>query len=460
MKIEGTVTKGGVAVQGAKVSLFRQGLRQTLVNGSITQLDTGVDTYIAPWHARTLVTSLTGPNSRVIAISGVLTDLKITLDAQPGEGRSYTFVMYLNGNPTNMSVTISGTNTTGEDITHSIQVVTGDILYLKSTPSGTPAAARIRNSLVFLSTSNTDFIMGAGNTLSGTATINIPIDGGGTSSGMGAMMISAIAGTLQNFRVKLGTAPGTGLTRTITIYNQSGASTIVVTISDANTTGTDLVHTLAVAAGDQLYVKSEVSASLAASEVYFTIEFVSSVASQYTIGGSCSSNLSGTSTQYMYTDSTTTQSSDQHFFEQRYTKDLTIKKMYVGLSVAPGSGGSGKKRTFTLMKNGVATALTVDVLETATDANVVADVTIAEGDLLELEMIPTSSPAAALGRWGFLVVTSSTELIEAQLTDSSGNYSFTSLADIEHGYHTTVEFEDGNGKYNAKSLPFLDPVAE
>ena len=463
MKISGTVTKGGVAVQGAKVSLFRQGLRQTLFGGSHTQLNTGVDTFFSPWHQNTAQTTNGGTYKRSVSKQGVLTDLKITLDAQPGGGKSYTFVLYQNNNPTSMSVTISGTDTTGEDITHSVQVDNGDILQFVCTPSGTPAAARVRNSIVFFSTPDDEFSVSAGNgSISGTATIYLSLDSSGTSSGLGSAIKCPLAGTLKNFYINLSVAPGTGLTRTFTVmYGTAGAtaSDLVITISDSSTSGSDTAHTLAVVPGDVLRIKSEVSGSLAASDVLTRLTFVSSVSGRYWIGGSTPSNLSTTDTEYFKPTAGSTATA-QYLSEQRFTKDITIKNMYVEVSAAPGTGGSGKKRTFTLMQNGNPTALTFDILETATTNNITTDVVCAEGDLFELQSVPTSSPAAATSRYGFMVSTSSTELIEAQLTDASGDYSFTSLTDIEHGYHTTVEFGDGNGKYNAKSLPFLDPVAE
>jgi hypothetical protein len=73
----------------------------------------------------------------------------------------------------------------------------------------------------------------------------------------------------------------------------------------------------------------------------------------------------------------------------------TFANLIVNLDGAPGTGGSGKGWTFTLRKNGVDTALTVTIMETATTArDITNSVTVAAGDLMSLIGVPISSPAS------------------------------------------------------------------
>jgi hypothetical protein len=81
----------------------------------------------------------------------------------------------------------------------------------------------------------------------------------------------------------------------------------------------------------------------------------------------------------------------------------TFSNLIVNLDGAPGTLGSGKGWTFTLRKNGVDTALTVTIMETATTArDIVNTVTVAAGDLLTLGGVAISSPASP-GSQGMLM---------------------------------------------------------
>lgn len=59
----------------------------------------------------------------------------------PGVGKSWTFRVRKNDADTKLAVTISGTDTTGNDTTHILSVKDDDYLDIVSEPSGTPAAA-------------------------------------------------------------------------------------------------------------------------------------------------------------------------------------------------------------------------------------------------------------------------------------------------------------------------------
>lgn len=48
-------------------------------------------------------------------------------------------------------------------------------------------------------------------------------------------------------------------------------------------------------------------------------------------------------------------------------------------------------------------------------------------------------------------------LVDTQLTDSSGFYIFEGLNGASI-YHAVAEFDDSPDLYNAKSLPFLEPI--
>src|SRR5581483_2194822 len=85
-----------------------------------------------------------GPNQCVMPTAGTI-DQFYVLDAtgQPGTGKSYTLTMMQNGASTTLSAAISGTNTTGSDLAHSLTIAVGDRLSIASVPSGTPGSHRL-----------------------------------------------------------------------------------------------------------------------------------------------------------------------------------------------------------------------------------------------------------------------------------------------------------------------------
>jgi hypothetical protein len=63
-------------------------------------------------------------------------------------------------------------------------------------------------------------------------------------------MPMAFAGTIKNFYVNLGSAPGVGKTLTITFRKNGVDQAVTVSISDANTSASDTTHSFSFAAGD------------------------------------------------------------------------------------------------------------------------------------------------------------------------------------------------------------------
>ena len=70
--------------------------------------------------------------------AGEWDELEIFVDVAPGAGKSWTFIWWQNGSPTGMSVTISGTATSGRYSGAAIRVSARDTVLLQIVPSGTP----------------------------------------------------------------------------------------------------------------------------------------------------------------------------------------------------------------------------------------------------------------------------------------------------------------------------------
>lgn len=78
---------------------------------------------------------------RLINNSGYLRNLYCDVETAPGVGNSWTFTVYVGATPTALSVTISGTATTGSNTSNTLTVDAFDKISLRVTSTGSPAPA-------------------------------------------------------------------------------------------------------------------------------------------------------------------------------------------------------------------------------------------------------------------------------------------------------------------------------
>lgn len=82
--------------------------------------------------------------SRVIPFACVISDLVIEVSAAPGASETFTFTLRKNGADTGLTVVISDTDTTAEELATSISFAKGDTWNLKVVGSGSAASAIIQ----------------------------------------------------------------------------------------------------------------------------------------------------------------------------------------------------------------------------------------------------------------------------------------------------------------------------
>jgi len=75
------------------------------------------------------------------ATAGTFSNLVIKLGTAPGGAASRTYVVRKNGVDTALSVVITGSETTGRDVTNSVTVAPGDLLSMSTTPAGSPSSS-------------------------------------------------------------------------------------------------------------------------------------------------------------------------------------------------------------------------------------------------------------------------------------------------------------------------------
>ena len=206
----------------------------------------------------------------VCPAAGTLRNFKVNLATAPGTGKSWTFTIRKNGVDTGLTLTISDTNTTSKDTTHSVSVAAGDLIIMSVVPSGTPtAAANAQWTVEFEGNTSSQNII-AGGTSSGTPSatnINgtcpacgddiIDITGGLTNELTFACLIPH-ATTIKALYIDLRTAPGSGKSWKFHLRkNGSKEATSEVTISNTATTGNVTGLSISLAAGDYITIAWE-----------------------------------------------------------------------------------------------------------------------------------------------------------------------------------------------------------
>ncbi len=197
--------------------------------------------------------------------------------------------------------------------------------------------------------------------------------------------IISAAGIISDLRVVLLTAPGSGTTRRFTVYKNGASTSVVVTIADTTTSGADTSNTISVSAGDyvQLYAEETVG-SPAATYLKFTVDWTPTTNGEHILAGCIeATNISNTD------DISLAGSANATGGEYRIPMPSggTITDLQVRLSAANVGIGS---RTFTLYKNGVATALTCTINSGNTGSDTSNSVSVSDGDTIHLHCTKSS----------------------------------------------------------------------
>jgi len=182
----------------------------------------------------------TSPRDQAIAAAGTLKNLYIKLNAAPGAGDSFKFTVTLNGADTALTCTISGAvDTIGHDTTHTVAVVPGDTVGLKSEPIGTPTARNVQWGTTFLADTDKESIFLGDAPLVETAVRYVPLANGnaGSTTTEDAVDQPIQECSLSDLYMKLGFAPGPSKSWAFMLRKNNADTAITFTISDTATEG-------------------------------------------------------------------------------------------------------------------------------------------------------------------------------------------------------------------------------
>lgn len=181
---------------------------------------------------------------------------------------SYDVTLYVNGSPTALTCNLSSANRMNSDTSNSVSVSAGDLVAIEAKPN-TPSSNRTVEISVEFEANNP----GEGvllNTTGATAVAHLSAAYAGwyntvnqfvSAANIGLAQAYALPVTFTKVYAKLGTAPGSGNSRTISLNNNS-TNVLSLTISDTATSGLATGHHTP-NIGDLLCVSSVKSASAA-----------------------------------------------------------------------------------------------------------------------------------------------------------------------------------------------------
>lgn len=222
--------------------------------------------------------------------------------------------------------------------------------------------------------------------------------------------------TISDWRLRVTTAPGSGVTRTFTVYKNGSPTSLVVAIAGTNQTGSDLANSVTFAAGDTTYIEQVITGGTPADTLVQSVfacdnpDYFTSLLAFGTTANSLSSTVTAY-TGFLYGGEWGGTAVNH---DSVVAVPGTVTGYRVQLTAAPGAAASGKTRTFVLEKNGTAQDgsggtpnTTILVSETATTGSTTFTLTLAVGDLLRLKETPANTPVlcAAHGTGTFVATT-------------------------------------------------------
>lgn len=356
--------------------------------------------HLAQTGAGNFSSTTESPESAVFGTDTFIADLRVELGTAPGSGKSWAFAVMRNGIATGLAVTISDTSTSASISGGTIMISPGDVLTLRSTPSGTPT---LPGSVWWHMTSRSIGQSLSCRDNSSTSSLRfIPLHGrgnGGSTTEGRASIIMPTGGTITRLFAYVTTAPGAGTSKIFTLRVNASSSSLTTTVSNTAVSSSDTTNSVTVAAGDRITMQVDVSGAPAASTAYFALLFTPTTAGESFIGFSCDTAPSTSATEYttpLAAKTWTTTETDH----QMMIGAWRMTKFYARTNAASGAGTS---YDLTVRKNAANSALTVNMANTTTVQSITSNVDLAVGDKVNLASVPNSTPGAVRMNSGILV---------------------------------------------------------
>lgn len=355
---------------------------------------------------------------QVMPAAGTLTSLLVESSGAPNPGESYTFTVRVNGASPGggLVATITDPATQAMDRVNSINVNAGDYVDIQCVGSaGAHAVRQGRWSCVFTgSTPGQSVVLGSTPQALNAGAARLAQLAGGYCfwNPIGNLNYQVIPtnGTLRNLYVRLSAAPGVnpdGYRFRLYINGAIPGGTPDVTITAPATTGSDLVNSVAVNAGDVISLQSDpLNGPAATPTAHWGIRFDPTIDGECIYLGGTDNALNNAAIEYMIFHGERSgwgnaENSPQGGQVPPGGTDCILRKFYVWLAAAPGAGTTWR---FDIRRNGADTGITVSISDLATTGNDLVNTQIlADYDDLQIQSEATvGAPANTHAHWGIV----------------------------------------------------------
>lgn len=208
--------------------------------------------------------------------SGSISNAMLSVAAAPGVGKTFGYTLWKNGVATNLSIILSGSQTSGTDSTHTIPVSAGDLLYWKQSASNSPASTRANISCVHVPGVNGQSVIQScfisSRTPSVSATNYNGVNAGGVWTTVEAQRASYWpACILSRFYVNYSADPAGTAQWVNTLRKNASNTSITVTVASGSTTGQDTSNSVTLVNNDSVTISSVPTNTPASAYVEFTL---------------------------------------------------------------------------------------------------------------------------------------------------------------------------------------------
>lgn len=354
--------------------------------------------------------------------SGVLSFLRVDVPVAPGVGTARVFTVLKNNVATTLTVTIADANTTASDTTHTVSYIAGDLLVLRQTHTGAPAAAAPRWTVVSECTTPQRALWGTATDATITHTTGTrfaPAGGNGQDAFAAGGSDAAfsvpwgVAATIRTLGVTLAAAPGAGTSRAFDLMVNGVAQGTTVTISDTATTGTATGMSIAVAATDTVSIRETATNSPSNFSAAYGLSYTPTTDGQWNVSGRVQSDpTDGDYGPLGYWKTPTATEANTVALAVSADPDMaswTLSNMYVSTEIAP---SGAETRVVTLRKSAVSTALAITLTGTATTGTDSDTVTVGANDYFAILYNKSAGAAgSAYTKWTFRASASTTAVL-------------------------------------------------
>lgn len=329
--------------------------------------------------------------------------------AAVGAGEDWTFTLYKNGSPTDLTCTIGEAETSASDTTNRVTVAAGDYLTIFCDETGS-----LTNDVAITAIYESVYQPMFGYGFASTAYYGEVQNARYNSSGdVEAATVFPCSGTLQNFYLRAPSVNSTDEEITVTLREfdasagtWSDVQAFTLNYNTDGSTKSDTSTTISVTAGKAYQWKFEDTSTASVPSISYcsiSCELAPDTPGDIIITGYSDQFFSDPgylSAMGGEQDDSTGSSALQA--NVQVPTSGTARDLYVVLEAAP--GGSGDSYTFTLMKNGSTTSLAATVTDPSRTGSDTSNTVSFDGasDDIGLRVTDDSSVSPTWGAWGFL----------------------------------------------------------